>query len=247
MKKNLLLTAAIALTGFASLSTSQAQFVPNYSNAQPGDLMLGFNVTGAAGSTNLVIDLGSVTNPNTLDLTLNLNSDLTSVFGSNYASTVSYGVYSVDSSKDIFASGATNLPNGGYKEESSTSANTQVNAFSSFEGNYNSAGLGSQTTTYGNYQLAASQFSWAYFTPWSGAFTNANYANIEVAIGTAADLYEQVTHSGASTAFGTNTGFTFDVSSGGELTVVPEPSTYALLVLGAIAVAFVASRRKIKA
>ena len=232
MKKTLL-TAAIALTGLAAISTVQAQQFTQ-TNAVLGDLILGFETTGGGGSTNLVVDLGSVTNTaQLLSLNINLSSDLVTAFGTNWASTVSYGLYSVTSNKTIYASGATNLANGGYQLESSSSASIQKNQFADVLGNFNGDGVGGQTTTYGNYEILANEtYTWGAENPSSAAFLNNFYGNIESFIGSTSSLYAQPT--GSSSSYGNNTGFSFTVDNSGNLSAVPEPSTYALFGFGAL-------------
>ena len=243
MKKKFL-TAVIALTGIAAFSTLHAQQFTQ-TNAVVGDLILGFETTGGGGSTNLLVDLGSVTNTaQLLSLNINLNSDLVTAFGTNWASTVSYGLYSVTSSKVIYASGAANLVNGGYQLESSSSAATQKNDFVELAGTFNGDGVINHTTASGVYEGKSETYSWGSFTPSSGAFNNNNYASIDLGIGSTADLYAQPT--GSSSSYGSFTGLAFTVSNLGLLTVaaVPEPSTYALFALGGL-VLLVASRRRL--
>jgi len=207
-----------------------------------GDLILGFETTGGGGSTNLLVDLGSVTNTaQLLSLNINLNSDLVTAFGTNWASTVSYGLYSVTSGKEIYASGTPNLVNGGYQLESSSAAATQKNDFVELEGDFNGDGVIPHTTTYGVYESESETYSWGSFTPAVGAFQNANYPSIDLPIGSTADLYAQVT--GSSSSYGTNTGLAFTVNSSGNLSAVPEPSTYLLFGFGALLLS-IAYRRK---
>jgi hypothetical protein len=229
MKKTLL-TAVIALTGLAAFTTAHAQQFTQ-TNATYGDLILGFETTGGGGSTNLLVDLGSVTNTAQLvSLNINLSSDLVTAFGTNWASTVSYGLYSVTSGKEIFASGPTTQTQG-YALESSSGAGIQKTDFANFYGVFNNNGLVADTTAHGVLESTATTYSWTYYTPNNGAFQNANYANIEVPVGSTADLFAQVTGSSGN---GVNTGLAFTVNGSGNLSAVPEPSTYALFGLGAL-------------
>ena len=150
--------AALILAGILSIPGAQAQLLTQ-TNAQLGDLILGFETTGGGGSTNLLIDLGSVTNTaQLLGLNLNLSSDLTTAFGTNWTlpttntNSVSYGLYSVTSSKVIYASGAANLVNGGYQLESSSAAATQKNDFVELAGTFNGDGVINHTTASGVYE-----------------------------------------------------------------------------------------------
>jgi hypothetical protein len=244
LKKFLL--AALLLTGIAFLPGARAQLVQT--NASYGDLMLGFETTGGSGSTNLVIDLGtgSATNASVLLASigsgLNLNSDLIAAFGTNYASMVSYGLYSVTSSKEIFASGLTTQTQG-YALESSSGAGIQKTDFANFFGLFNNNGvLPGDITTHGVLMTTSTQYSWTYYTPNNAAFQNANYTNIEVPVGSTASLFAQPT---GSSGYGTFDNLNFTVSTLGVLSVaaVPEPGTYALFVLGALVLFFALRRR----
>lgn len=242
MKKTLL-TAAIVLTGLAAFNSAQAQQFTQ-TNSGLGDLILGFENTGGGGSTNLLVDLGSVTNTSALDsLNINLNSDLISAFGTNWASTVSYGLYSVTSAKEIYASGPTNQGQG-YQLESSSTAATQKTDFQNLTVLFNNNGVVGQTTAFGVLESVATTYSWGYFTPAEGAFNNANYTSIDIPIGSDAILFAQPT--GSSSHYGTNSGLEFTVSGSGQVSSVPEPATYALFGLGALLLG-IAYRRRAKA
>jgi len=232
MKKTIL-TAAIALTGLAAFSTTQAQQFTQ-TNAVLGDLMLGFENTGGGGSTNLVVDLGSVTNfiaHNAFDF--NLNSDLVSVFGSNYSSTVSYALYAVTANKTIYASApVTNTS--GYPVESASSQGSQKIAFGNLLTTFNNDGnptAPNQTTTYGVYEGVSELYSWGSFTPANQAFGSADYPSIDIPIGQSATLFVQAPSTGGGNGVATSVQ-NFSVSATGQ--VVPEPSTYALIALGAL-------------
>ena len=228
------LLAGLILTGIVYIPGARAQLLTQ-TNAQLGDLILGFETTGGGGTKDLLIDLGSATNTaELLSLNLNLKSDLTNAFATNYASTVSYGLYSVTTNKVIYASGPANLANGGYQLESSSSASLQKTAFQDLFGEFNNDGLSGQTSTHGVYEATTETYTWGSFNPSSGAFNNNFYGNIESAIGTTSDLYVQPL--GSSSSYGTFTDLAFTVSNLGLLTVaaVPEPSTYALFGLGVL-------------
>ena len=216
--KKAFLTAVIALTGLAGLSTSHAQLYTQ-TNGVLGDLFLGFETTGGGGSKDLLFDLGSVTNTSVLDsLNVNLNSELISVFGTNYASTVSYGLYSVTSGKTIYAS-APSTNTQGYLLESGGAAGVQKQDFANLLSTFNIDGnptSSNHTTTHGVYELVSETYSWGSFTPASGAFDNANYANIEVPVGSTAALFAQPLNTQGGN--GTNDGLDFSISTNGVLT-----------------------------
>lgn len=243
MTKKILL-AALLFTGMVSIPGVKAQLLTQ-TNAQLGDLILGFETTGGGGTKNLLVDLGSVTNEAELiSLDLNLKSDLTNAFGSGYAANVSYGLYSVTSSKEIYASGPTNQAEGYPLQSSSTAANQKI-AFQNFLANFNTDGINGQKTTHGVYENTSEIYSWTYYTPSEGAFLNANYTDIEVPIGSTEDLFAQPT--GSSANYGIFTDLSFTVSDAGLLTVaaVPEPSVRGLLGLGILLLGMASCRRKI--
>ena len=226
MKKTLL-TAAIAITGMVAMSTGQAQQFAQ-TNAVLGDLILGFESTGGGGSTNLLVDLGQATN--LVNMTgFNLGGDLTTVFGSNWATTVSYGLYSVTSNKTIYASGPASATSG-YPLESGGTAGTQKNDFANLLSTFNADGFTQISgCSYGVGEGVSELYSWGSFTPANGAFNNANYGNIDIPIGQTAKIFVHPT----STSGGNGTYVQkFFVGTTGD--VVPEPSTYALLGVGAL-------------
>ena len=230
MKKSIL-TALVALLSIIAITSGRAStFVPNQTNAALGDLMLGFETTGGGGSKNLVIDLGSVTNTAALDsLNVNLYGDLTNTFGTNFASTVSYALYSVSTSKTIWASASNNVTTG-YPLVSSGTAGTQKNDFANLLSTFNADGFTQISgCSYGVGEGVSELYSWGSFTPANGAFNNANYGNIDIPIGQTAKIFVQPT----STSGGNGTYVQkFFVGTTGD--VVPEPSTYALLGVGAL-------------
>jgi len=251
MKKTIL-TIAVAIACSTAVFTSQAgTFVPNQTNAALGDLMLGFETTGGGGSKNLVIDLGSVTNTTALNsLNVNLYSDLTNVFGVNYTNTVSYALYSVSSTKTIWASAvATSNNTSGYPVSSASSQGSQKIAFGNLLSTYNNDGnptAPNQTTPNGVYELVSETYSWGSFTPSSQAFGSADYPNIDVPIGTTAALYEMIPSTGGGNGIYYNV--SLNVSSAGALTAaaVPEPRTNAFLVIGMMALGYMTYKRRLK-
>jgi PEP-CTERM motif len=256
MKKYLLI-AGIALSSLAGLSKVHAQFVPNQTNAALGDLILGFETTGGGGAANLVVDLGGIatngviTNSsgiieNFLANPLNLSNDLTTVFGSNWSNTVSYGLYSVNLPKQIFASAPASQSTG-YLEASSSTQGVQKTAFLNLLQLFKNNGVSGLTTANGVIETASTTYSWSYFTPSSAAFGNANYANIEVPIGSAVNMFLMVPNNTGALGSLLANNSQFQVSSNGVFSAVPEPSAYGLMSLGAMALGFVALRRRAKA
>jgi PEP-CTERM motif len=240
MKKQLL-TAAIALTSLASFSTGHAQSF-SQTNAALGDLILGFETTGGGSATNLLVDLGSTANIAALEtLNFNLGSDLTTVFGSNWSNTVSYGFYSVNSSKQIYAGSANGQ---GYLQAGSGTQGVQKTAFSNLLQVFNNNGVSGQTTTDGVIETASTTYSWSYFTPGNGAFGNANYTSIESPIGSSQEIFKMLPSN--TGGLGADTGLGFTVLSTGQVAATPEPATYALFGIGALLLV-IAYRRRLQA
>ena len=266
--KKIITTAALALVGAALIETSASAQTFNQ-----GDLILGFQTSSGTGSSdNLEVDLGSyityinaATADNGTVIDLNVGqalgtgglsvTDLNNTYGSSW------------SSNGSLTFNVAGTPGTGTKESLVTS--TKVGGATE-----NSTGNGSGLIT-GEYSTGlhitpspALVSTSAYVLPnnVAGSFTyqvtNNGQATTDYSLGyntqegvTGANntisLYELVNHSGSTTK-GTLLGV-FDLTSSGGLTfdaigtaAVPEPSTYALFGLGALALVLM-RRRMIKA
>jgi hypothetical protein len=261
---HLLTVAALAL---AALTTARGQTV----SGSAGDLILGFRTNDGAVTNDLEVDLGQYSQftslaPGTV-LNLNLNgtyygsagglsaSDISTVFGPSW-NTLTDLVWSVagdngsGASTDLYAtftavdgatvsqkSGSTqNSPGvrlraelGGLEGQTSLSSSeaAEIPVSLSSNGNYSGAIRGNGTVNK----------DYAYFTPSTEAFVSST--------GTSSlDLFAEI-HGG--TGAGTDLG-TFALDSAGDLSftaaAVPEPSTYAAMLLGGATLLSVRRRQK---
>ena len=253
MKMNKLTMAALALAaiGFSSTAASAATV-----NVGLQDLVLGFQVpSGTGASTNLEVDLGSFslfTPTATLTLAQLSVNDLTSVYGSNWASVVNWSV----------AGSTTSLGANAFYATSTTSIKTN-SGLSGPSGNIITftAGLNNQTSTansttsatIGDSSTAASAIPSSYTSTEQGnGFTFIPNAE-QIGAGTN-ELYsftqQNKVGSGKTAAFPPATDLgTFALSSTGVLTytginaaAVPEPSAYALGICAVLL--FIVLRRR---
>ena len=246
--KKALLSTVIALVAFSAIPTSHAAPVTWVT----GDVILGFE--DAAHSKNYLYDLGAGSTfassvfAGTFS-SVNLNADLANVFGGDWATNastgVSYGVFGLPSSKAIvYGSVATG---------NTAPVLKASGALSTTLSHYNALGLGyntdltipAQTWTLGVSQIVGTAPDTGFAT-WSGnspsvqpfATYNVSFENL---VSGKIDVY------GTTGILSTLEG-TMQISQAGVFGVVaavPEPSTYALCGLGAIAM-IVAYRRKSK-
>jgi len=266
MKMNKLITTA-AVLAFATVALAGAAKAQSFQN---GDLLLDFRVTdgtGTGATKDLEIDLGA---PSQFSFTTThtvsnlLVADLTSTYGANWATRgdLAWSVVSANAAGDMYltfspsvensinssnpAGGATNggAITGIYSESNGVAA-TGNGAFVVTT----SSGDGSSytdTLTNVNHDHGPTTYSTDYgFAPFSTeALTSSS--------GSVLDIYEQTPSArGGVLATSTNLG-DFSISGAGVLSftpdsaeVVPEPSTYALLGLGALALVLM-RRRTIK-
>lgn len=241
--KKVLLAVVIALSSFAAFTTTEAAPV-SFTN---GDIFLGFE--NSAGTQNYLYDLGNGANFaasvfNGTFSAVNLNADLTTVFGADWSTNTStgllYGIFGLPSNKSIvYASVGTGnaapdmIGVGGL----STASSHFVTMASAYNFDRTAQGL-----TLGVYQTPGAgsdtQFkSWSGNSPSTQPFATYN-ASFENGVAGKLDFYG--TTGSTSTLEGS-----LQLTSGGlfELVAVPEPSTYALFVLGAIVLLAGARRR----
>ena len=248
--KKALLSTVIALAAFESIPSSQAAPVTWVSGS--GDLFLGFE--NAAGNLNYLYDLGagSTFAASVLAGTyagVNLNADLTSVFGSDWATNattgVSYGIFGLPSNKTIVYATVANGNLAPVLKASGALATTLAH-YNALGAGYNTdLTVSAQTLTLGVKQIVGTApdtgFStWTGNTPSTTPFATYN-VTFENLVSGNLDFYG--TTGTTSTLKGT-----LQISQAGVFGVVaavPEPSTYALCGLGAIAM-IVAYRRKSK-
>jgi hypothetical protein len=246
MKLNPFKISALAFAALALVATSaQAQSTLNYNE---GDLLLGFD---NGGTSDYVMDLGSATQfTTTASFTLtglgNFQTDLSNTFGSswNSTSTVLWGAGAENSANDaLWATSSTSTP-----WHDSFDQSTPVSALDTIGTNSYAGSTSTANSPKGLIETTSNDSSWASFESVAngGTGNSANSAGSGSLSGyflpgimdaTSSKLYLSEMTEG-STSSGTELGY-FQVNSAGTLTytgvsAVPEPSTYALMILGGV-------------
>jgi hypothetical protein len=213
-----------------------------------GDTLLGFQaLTGTGSSTNLVVDLGAFTVGQAINVSFNLNADLTAAYGSGWTnnSSLYWGVFGSDTINDIWASVAhqgtawKSLGNG-----NSTPKANLFNAGSTYNADINA--VPTQAGSVGVFEGIGETSSWNSYNPGGNAFaytvsSTLNNGNINALLNQGLDVYSMgPTRSTVGTLVGI-----LNLSTSGAVTTVPEPSTYALFGLGITAVLIGMRRRKL--
>lgn len=252
-----------ALAVLAVLSAGAVAHATSF-NYTDGDFLVGFNATSGTGNaTNLVIDLGNIpfTSPAPTGgtaLSLNISADLTAVYGSQWTnnSTLTYGIIGAFANDSFDKFGTPNAANTLYASADSSASAWALDYPSSL------------ASPVGNLQLVANQMAQDSYTgnqfgildgairmaksetySWDNVISSGyvgNYFQGSVVTGvgsylTIYQLYPSFDNAGNDApVFGAAS-----LSSTGQLviTTVPEPSTYALMGLGAL-LFIIAYRRK---
>jgi hypothetical protein len=230
-KANNTLKGLLAVLTLGLLSHVQAQLT----NSTSGDTFLGFEDTVL--NKNLVVDLGNGANLNTFT-SLKLASDLTTVFGSNWASDVNlqYGLFGINTAKTTIWSSVVSGAAAPVKKASGALA-TPYTHYTSLQGNFNTDVANGQFLTQGVQMNVGSgsdtgYATWTGNTPTAGgtsAFAVYNQT-LETGVGGSLDIYAVT--SSTQTLLNTFTLKNTGVLS--SLLAVPEPSTYALMGFGAL-------------
>jgi hypothetical protein len=259
MKKTIL-AALIAVTGSIALNNAVAAPLYDTTNAPisytAGNIFIGFrankDTTGADKS--YLLNLGNYGNFPILKAgdtpveLFDVGSQLVTVYGANwYASnTVTWGIFGIDSSKlPIYSStsddrGNTPITRNVGQAAGAWTAYTGMGGSTGYNGAIaNGASTGSTTGVLGNGVVTGiGNNTW-----WKNIDAAADFGvyNSTIEAGVNTDLEFYSTSASAATRL-----TQFNISGSGVISVVPEPSTYALLGLGALVV-IVAYRRKAKA
>lgn len=256
-------TTLLALAGL-TIASQSATAALTYT---PGDILLGFRTP----TKDYVIDLGNYSNFTTLQQNVtvtNLNADLTTLLGTNWATntTLSWGAvgyYTNSNASLTFASKGESVlgtAEVGWDQASRTTTIANNTAISTFSLNAYS-NLASNTANLTGIISTPDSATAAYWSNFvTGSYTGdngisfgvfnptieANASGGTAITNTALDLFKMSVNSGGGA--GAYQG-TFTVAGNGDLVfnAVPEPSTYAMLGVGAIAFLGMMRRRSVKA
>jgi len=246
------ITCGALLCAAAALTATKAQ-----AQATDNDLLLCFRATAGTGAdVNLYVNLGNVVSPEPIQETLSLNSDLTSVYGSSWASdsnlywsvigttgALAGGAYSAD---DLFVSSpdpADNPSDPGSPLQQSATRGAIENVY--LAANSGTAGAISQSS-FGPSSGNSSSYGSEYASEFNnGGFDMTFEQSGDVASGPlSSDVYELYAGS-MLTKQQIDLG-TVTLSSDGNFAVsVPEPSTWAMLILGAASLLVLRRRRSL--
>jgi hypothetical protein len=254
MKHTLRSVALLALAGLAlTLAPSRAQAVNDWVS---GDLLIGFRASGGQGSTNsLLINIGSRTNyfatATAFNLSVgNIGADLSGTYGTNWFSRpdLFWGIFgATESVSPLLLASRARIdgavvttpwpaePDAGVRtitKSEIVSVTTQFNLLTATT-NSPDAALQLNTANNGSYNWQVTANSGTDFgsvSQWSSIEGNPNQV---------LDLWQisgTTTHRGA-----------FNIDGAGQIAFVPEPSTYALLGLGALALVIARWRHRRRA
>jgi hypothetical protein len=254
MKKTIL-AAIIALSGTIANNASAA---PLYSSNTPigyelGNIFLGFRASGGTGVGNsFLLNLGNygtfpILNAGAAPVDLfDVGSELTTVFGADWKtrSQVTWGIFGMDPSRlPVYSSTADNRA-AAPATKSSGQLGGAASAYAGMGANYNTsilngASIEGSTGVLGDGVVTGTGAS----TWWKNINDAADFGiyNTSLEASVAGDLEFYSTSASKATRL-----TQFTISSGGMISVVPEPSTYALFGFGALLL-IVAYRRKANA
>jgi hypothetical protein len=225
------------------------------------DLVLGFDSSNSTETTNFLIDIGQVADyaaPGTYNLG-NYSSSLTSLYGSDWysANQVKWAAFGETkntqggslyiTSQWTSTTGTLGVDNSA--DYSATLKGSTVNGALGKVSQVYSSGVAGTSAEIGTLEIAkSSQNSFTTNAPFAMTATLVNNTlnsdTINGASFSASDLY-LVTNNGTASAVSYSLLGTFAVYGNGDITftVIPEPSTYAV-ILGALTIGFVALRRR---
>ena len=265
--KNMKLSAALlALASFAVIGTAAPAATTTYNN---GDVLLGVYDTSGSVTTNYEVDLGSLASLTSATLPINyvLTTDLSTIFGTSYPSSLAYAIvdtslsttpYSTYPGGTDFITQAETTP-GTYNTPFTLAVGSGNSTLSSkihnlTKGAVSSGGFSGESTTGTSFANAtkipkgdADSFQSISGGTASNFGQGSNLAAFNT-LGTGVSQFDELNTDGTSKILGS-----FTLSDLGVLTfdpytasVVPEPSTYALFACGGLLLAWVLKRRSAK-
>jgi hypothetical protein len=245
MKKHLL--ALLVAAGAFSGTVAQAYVAPG--SGAPGDVILGFQDT--AQNIDYIVDLGAGSSFSGFT-SINIGTDLAAAFGAGWAtnSNLYFGVFGINSAKSqIWAS--TLSGNSAFPVKVAGALSITYQHYTTMLNAFNTGGTVLTTGVQLNGASGLSFQSWTGNSPTAAPTSAFAVYNQSLEAGVAAnqtlDVYQTGNTGGSSTAlFKEANGNPIQVTSAGVVQVVPEPSTYALMGLGAL-VLVVLYRRKARA
>jgi hypothetical protein len=243
-----LFLAALAIAGLAVATGAQAQTPLSYT---AGNIFLGFRASGGTGAANsFVFNLGDFANLTILgegaspQQVVDLGTALSTVFGNDWytRSQVTWGIFGMTPTTRVPVYSSTSDDR--VSAPITRSFNQLSTSYSSYSGmgaGYNAAinngaSDGTTTGTLGNGVVTGvGSGTWAANIAKNADFDVYN-TTLEAGVATDLEFYQ-------TTALAANRLTQFNISSSGVISVVPEPSTYALIGFGALLL-IVAYRRK---
>ena len=241
MKKHLL--ALLIAAGAISTASTQAQVA----NANPGDVILAFE--NASINKEYLVDLGAGSNLANFQ-SINVGTDLATVFGSNWYNdqNLQFGLFGINTAKSaVWASTASG--NNAFPIKSAGALSTTSTHFTAIIGNFNADLANGQGLTTGVLMNIGSGSDKGYSTFFGNnptatagsAFAVYNQSLMTGINGTL-DVFQTGNSAGSSVAlFSSAAGSALQIDATGQ--VIPEPTTYALMGLGALFLV-IAYRRK---
>jgi len=241
MKKHLL--ALLIAAGAVSTASTQAQVA----NANPGDVILAFD--DASIQKEYLVDLGAGSTLANFQ-SINVGTDLATVFGSSWQTdqNLQFGLFGINTTKtDVWAS--TSSGNGAFPIKSTGALATTSAHYNAIIGNFNGDIANGQGLTAGvqvnigtGSDKGYSTFLGNNPTATAGSAFAVYNQSLMTGINGTLDVFQTGNGAGSSVAlFSSAAGSALQVDATGQ--VIPEPSTYALMGLGALLLVIVYRRK----